>query len=224
MAKGLEPMNSVDTAWLHMDRGENHMMITGVLVLDRPLDLNLFKTLLENRLLRFDRFRQRVVERDDQAYWQDDPYFSLDNHLHRIGLPGPAGQAELQELVADLASEPLDFHHPLWQFQLVDRYQNGAALITRIHHCIADGLALVQVLMSLADEAVTPDTLVHCPPPEDSLLARVSRPLRQAVEAGTHLGHNVISEGMELARHPQKIRQWARDAEQIARELACTHP
>ncbi|TGN38501.1 wax ester/triacylglycerol synthase family O-acyltransferase [Marinobacter confluentis] len=219
MDRGMEPMSSVDTAWLHMDQGENHMMIVGVLILDRPLDLTLFRRVLETRLLHFDRFRQRVIERDNKTYWEDDPHFNLDNHLHRIGLPEPAGQAELQELVADLASEPLDFHHPLWQFHLIDRYENGAALISRIHHCIADGLALVQVLMSLADEAVTPDTADHFPPGEGSLFERLYRPLRQAVEAGTHLGHNLISEGMELARHPEKVRQWAQDAEDIVREL-----
>ncbi len=219
MTQAMEPMSSVDTAWLHMDQDENHMMITGVLVLDQPLDPDLFKAVLENRLLHFDRFRQKVVEHNGKAYWENDPHFHLDNHVHRIGLPEPAGQAELQELVADLASEPLDFHHPLWQFHLVDRYEDGAALISRIHHCIADGLALVQVLMSLADEAWDPHTLDHHPHREASLLERLSRPFRQVAKAGAHLGHDLMSEGMDLARHPGKVRDWAEEAERIAREL-----
>ncbi|HKK55272.1 wax ester/triacylglycerol synthase family O-acyltransferase [Marinobacter sp.] len=219
MTQAMEPMSSVDTAWLHMDQDENHMMITGVLVLDRPLDPGMFKKLLVERLLHFDRFRQKVVEHNGKAYWQNDPHFHLDNHVHRIGLPEPAGQAELEELVADLASESLDFHHPLWQFHLVDRYEDGAALISRIHHCIADGLALVQVLMSLADAAGDPPAPELDPLRETSLLERLSRPLRQVAQAGAHLGHNLISEGMDLARHPAKVRQWAEQAEHIAREL-----
>lgn len=219
MTQAMEPMSSVDTAWLHMDQDENHMMITGVLVLDQPLDPGLFRKLLADRLLHFDRFRQKVIEHNGKTYWENDPHFHIDNHVHRIGLPEPAGQAELQELVADLASESLDFHHPLWQFHLVDHYQDGAALICRIHHCIADGLALVQVLMSLADEFWDPHTLDLHPHRETSLLARLSRPLRQVAKSGAHLAHNLMSEGMELARHPGKVRQWAEEGEHIAREL-----
>jgi len=218
MTRAMEPMSSVDTAWLRMDQDENHMMITGVLVLDQSPDPDLLKTLLESRLLHFDRFRQRVVEHNGKAYWENDPHFHLDNHLHRIGLPEPAGQADLQELVADLASEPLNFQHPLWQFHLVDRYEDGAALICRIHHCIADGLALVQVLMSLADEA-RGSHATEPQPPKNSLLERISRPFRQVAQAGTDLAHSAINEGMELARHPEKVRHWAEEAEHIAREL-----
>lgn len=219
MTRAMEPMSSVDTAWLNMDQVANHMMITGVLVLDKPLDRSLFKTLLEERLLHFNRFRQKVVEENGKVYWENDPHFHLDNHVHRISLPEPAGQAELQELVADLASEPLDFQHPLWQFHLVDRYEDGAALITRIHHCIADGLALVQVMMSLADGAWVADSLDYHRHRKDSLLARLTRPFRQVAETGAHLGHSLLSEGIELARHPEKIQRWAEEAEHIAREL-----
>lgn len=218
MTQSIESMSSVDTAWLHMDRDANHMMITGVLVLDRAVDRDRFKKLLETRLLHFDRFRQRVIERNGRVCWENDPNFHLDNHIHRIGLPAPAGQAELQDLVADLASEPLDFHHPLWQFHLVDRYEGGAALISRIHHCIADGLALVQVLMSLADEAWDPEKVDH-PHTQSSLFERLTSPFRRAAETGAHLAHNLISEGAELAQHPGKLRQWAQQAEHIAEEL-----
>lgn len=173
---------------------------------------------MENRLLCFDRFRQKVVEQDGKFYWETDSNFHLDNHVHRIGLPYPAGQTELQDLVSDLASELLDVHRPLWQFHLVDRYEDGAALVCRIHHCIADGLALVKVIMSLADETWNP----HEADPqaqEGSLLERLSRPFRQIAQVGTNLGHTVINEGMALARHPEKILHWAEEAEHIAREL-----
>ncbi|MDI9246723.1 wax ester/triacylglycerol synthase family O-acyltransferase [Marinobacter sp. CHS3-4] len=218
MTISTEPMSSVDTAWLHMDQPDNHMIITGVLILDQPLDRDRFNTVLENRLLHFDRFRQKVVERNGNAYWENDPHFHLDNHVHRIGLPEPAGQAELQELVADIASEPLDFSHPLWKFYLVDHYESGAALITRIHHCIADGLALVRVMMSLADDTWHPEAL-ETPAGENSLLDRLTRPFMQVATAGAYLGHDLINEGLAVARHPGRVNQWAEKAEHIASEL-----
>jgi len=106
MSDRLEQMTAVDTAWCHMEREDNPMMITGVLVLDRQVDVNQFRELLEKRLLRYNRFSQRVVERDGKAFWEDDPHFNLDNHLHHIALPHPGDQEALEELVADLASTP----------------------------------------------------------------------------------------------------------------------
>ena len=53
-------------------------------------------------------FRQRVIMDGEQAFWQADPHFHLDNHLHEIGLPGDADRAALSRLAGDLASTPLD--------------------------------------------------------------------------------------------------------------------
>lgn len=145
-------MSSVDTSWLRMESPESPMMIGAVLVFDEPINIGAFRNLLEKRFLRFERFRQRVVYQNDRFYWEKDPWFDLDNHLHITALPGEADQAALQQLTSDLNSTPLDFAHPLWQIHYVDNYQGGCALIVRIHHCIADGISLVRVLLSLTDE------------------------------------------------------------------------
>jgi diacylglycerol O-acyltransferase / wax synthase len=152
-------MSSVDTAWLRMDSTNNLMMIVGVMVFDSPLDVKRFKTLIEGRLLVYPRFRQYVVDDGVAAHWVDDENFDFDAHLHRVRLPGAGGERELQAMVADLASERLDKGKPLWQMHLIESYQGGSALITRIHHCIADGIALIGVLLNMTDEDPNaPDT------------------------------------------------------------------
>lgn len=150
------PMSAVDRAWLRMDTPENPMMICGVLALEHPVSMSRLKRTLEERFLRFPRFRQRVVDHGDRAYWQEDPLFHIDNHLHQIALPGGADKAELQKLVSDLNSSALDFRRPLWQMHYIDNYQGGAALLVRIHHCIADGISLVRVMLSLTDKTPEP--------------------------------------------------------------------
>src|SRR5690606_964014 len=50
----------------------------------------------------------------------------------------------------------LDFRRPLWQIHYIDNYENGCALLIRIHHCIADGISLVRVLLSLTDRTPAP--------------------------------------------------------------------
>src|SRR4051812_25023467 len=91
-----EKMSSVDTAWLRMDRPSNLMMIVGVLVFATPVDHQRLRASVAARLAPFRRFRQRVVVETSGAFWEDDPGFDIDAHLHRIALPGRADKAELQ--------------------------------------------------------------------------------------------------------------------------------
>lgn len=168
MAK--EKMSSVDTAWLHMDSTHNLMMIVGVMTFDTPINVARLKTLLEGRLLAYPRFRQYVTDDGMTAHWVDDEHFDLDAHLKRVRLPGAGGERELQAMVADLASERLDKGKPLWQMHLVENYRGGSALITRIHHCIADGIALIGVLLNMTDEDPNaPDTPRALPAPKSKI-------------------------------------------------------
>jgi diacylglycerol O-acyltransferase / wax synthase len=112
----------------------------------------------------YPRFRQYVVDDGMMAHWIDDDDFDMDAHLHRVRLPGAGGERELQAMVGDLASERLDKGKPLWQMHLVENYNGGSALITRVHHCIADGIALIGVLLNLTDEDQhAPDTPREAP-------------------------------------------------------------
>ena len=208
-----EPMSAVDTAWLRMENDNNLMMIQAVLVLEGRLDIERFRAVIEQRLLRFSRFRQCVVMEKDHAFWQDDPGFDLDHHIHRVGLPGKADMAELQQFCADLVSTPLNFHHPLWQMHIVDHMEDGtSALVCRVHHCIADGLALVRVLLSVADQSSEGDLE---PPAGDRARSHVSW-----LQRGRQLGHTLIEEAAELVRHPDQVLELARASLAAGAELA----
>jgi diacylglycerol O-acyltransferase / wax synthase len=144
-----ERMSPVDTAWLRMDSPVNLMMIVGVHVFESPIDYATLRDVVGSRLLMYRRFKQKVVQDPSGAWWVDDEHFDLDAHLQRISLPGDGGKRELEKLVASLATDSLDFGKPLWQFHLVENYNGGQALIARIHHCIADGIALIGVMFSM---------------------------------------------------------------------------
>lgn len=152
------PLSSVDAAWLRMEDPTNLMMVTGVLMFEERLDPERLRRVLEERLLAFPRFRQRVEEPwlgIGPPAWADDDRFHLDAHLHHVALPEPGGKESLEAFVSDLMSTPLDFTKPLWQAHLID-YHAGSVLVARIHHCIADGIALIQVLLSLTDATPEP--------------------------------------------------------------------
>lgn len=160
------PLSSIDTVLLRMEHPTHPMIVTGVLIFEAPLDFERLKALLQQRLLRLDRFRQRVRQtglNGATPYWEEDPDLDLDAHLVRVTLNPPGDQTVLRELVSQLSSSPLDLSRPLWQFHLVEPYGTGCALICRLHHSIGDGIALAHTLLSLTD--ADPDV----PPPNNMI-------------------------------------------------------
>lgn len=152
-------MGRVDTAWLRMDSDTNRMVIVGVWVLRPGIDRAALRQRLQERLLCYPRFVQRVVEDAAGAQWVNDEDFDIDRHLVVETLPrhAPArAQQVLQDRLAQLLAQPLDARHPLWQFHLVEHYRGGSALLVRIHHCIADGIALIAVMQSVTDGGAPP--------------------------------------------------------------------
>src|SRR4051812_37669792 len=146
-----EKLSAVDTAWLRMDRPGNLMMICAVMLLHRRVTRARVEAVLTERFLRFARFRQHPVENGGAAYWEDAASFAMREHLLVVDLPAPSDQDALESLLSRLAGTPLPRGRPLWQFHLVRNYGQGSALIARIHHCYADGIALTEVLLSMTD-------------------------------------------------------------------------
>lgn len=215
-------MTSVDRSWLRMDTPENPMMISAVLMFEQPIPIKRLKRTLEERFLRFRRFRQRVIEKGDKCYWEDDPNFDLDNHLHRIALPGQASKKELQELASDFNSTALDFRRPLWQIHYIDNFNGGCALLIRIHHCIADGISLVRVLLSLTDRTPEPKLeriakKVAIPKPQGNAATRFLHRLVNSSQAGWQQAQLFLDSVRQEPNYPLKL---ARTAGGIAMDLA----
>jgi WS/DGAT/MGAT family acyltransferase len=218
-----EPLSSADTAWLRMDERTNLMVITGVMTFDGPLDRERVKQTAAERLIVFDRFRQRVTHRDGTPRWEDDPLFDLDAHVHTIALPSPAGQKELEDLVADMMSAPLDPEKPLWEWHLVERFGGGSALINRQHHCIADGIALARLLLSLTD--ATPDAARHpahaaAPYGIENPLWTLFRPAVRVAAGAVEAAEAFLHEGVEVLRHPARAIELVREGVDVAETLA----
>jgi WS/DGAT/MGAT family acyltransferase len=222
-----QPIAKVDTAWLRMESPTNLMMITGVIVLNEDVDFDRLKEVVASRFLAFPRFRHKAVETARGCWWEEDQDFELTSHIRRIALPGNAGKDELEEFVSELASTPLDKYRPLWQFHYVENYIDGPALVTRIHHCYADGMALVQVMLSLTDTdrekstaLVEPEQWKRRRARESGVFRRLMEPAREGIDAVQHLGVKLIEEATQLVRDPGQAAQYADSASEILSELA----
>jgi WS/DGAT/MGAT family acyltransferase len=218
-------MSKVDLAWLRMECPTNLMMISGVMVFEGAMDYEALKRTYRSRFLSFKRFMQRPVERAGSWYWETDPNFDIEVHIHRTALPGKADQAELQELASQLASTPLDKNKPMWEVHLVENYGGNTAVILRIHHCYADGIALIQVFLSMTDTspeaqaARRPKRARRLSRDEGSVLERLYRPAGRKLEAMLQMGSRVWDEGTRIVSDPERAKAYLADGQEIAVEL-----
>lgn len=148
-------MASADGAWLGIDAPDNLMMVTAVLRLRGPVDWARFADVVQARIVaRYPTFRRRALRaagRLGQSVWSDDPNFDLTDHV----VPGALvadSESDLADVVSDLLATPLDMTRSPWQFHLVDGPMGNSTVVARLHHCIADGIALASVLLSLTDD------------------------------------------------------------------------
>jgi diacylglycerol O-acyltransferase len=212
-------MSTADAAWLHMDRPTNLMIVNGVLWFDEPVDWERCRAVFVERIVaRFDRFRQRAVEGRPLAgpRWEDDRNFDPELHFHHVALPAPQDRGALQELVGDRIATPLDRGRPLWEVYLIDGYRQGCALLVRIHHSIADGIALARVLLTLTDDGR----------PDSAGIASAQTgggPFRAPlgfVEPVARAAGALAHEGLETLVHPRHAAGLAATAIEDARTLA----
>jgi diacylglycerol O-acyltransferase / wax synthase len=206
------PVANVDAAWLHMDDPTNLMVVTGLFVLEKPLSLHQTRSVLEKSLARFPRFTQRIVEPASgmgTPAWETDPYFCVDNHLFELELEDPDSEAELQSLVSRLMSQTLNMAQPLWHFYLVPHYQGGSALIGRIHHVIGDGLALIYVILSMADGGPEPPSSgpTEVASSDAGFWESIGRSIAQTANLAVSLPASVVKEAGALLAHPERLVQ-----------------
>lgn len=220
-----ERMTKVDTAWLRMDSEANLMMIVGVWTLKPGIRYEDLCQRVEERLLKYNRFRQRVVEDAAGATWVEDTRFDIANHITREKLPKHAkGQAQqaLQKRMGELAMQPLDPKRPLWHFALVEDYEGGSALMVRIHHCIADGIALISVTMSLVDGGAPPPERRRKEAPhgaEDWIADTLIKPLTDITVRALGAAGDGAAKSLGMLRDPQKGMSGTLDMARLAYQV-----
>ena len=204
-------MKPVDAAWYHIDGPVNLALVTSVLLTKKPLDFEKAKAVYRQRLSRFDRFRQRVVETGfplATPHWEDMPDFAIDQQIHHVALPSPQDGRALTAMISELASTPLDRERPLWQVHLVDGVAGGSAVIMRFHHCIGDGTAMMAVSRELFDTtpriARRKTPAAAAPAVASGLAGRLFGSGLEAVEKSLRTALSTADAAIRMVKDPQE--------------------
>lgn len=205
-------MSRVDTAWLRMDNDVNLMMIVGVWLLTPAITLDALRERVADKLLKYERFKQKAVADAMGASWVTDDDFDIAHHVVSVPLlkkPGQSERAALQQRCGELATTALDASRPLWQFELIEDYEGGSALIARVHHCIADGIALISVMLSITDGGNDPPQRRKRKAVEDNaesdwLSDAVLKPLTDITIKAIGLGGGGVAKSLDMLSNPQQ--------------------
>jgi diacylglycerol O-acyltransferase / wax synthase len=191
----VQPMSPQDAMFVHVENDVTPMHIGGVSIFEGPPPA--FEELLgwvEGKLPRVPRYRQKVRFVPfgvSEPVWVDDPYFDLAYHLRHTAVPSPGSETQLRTMAARVFSQHLDRARPLWEIWMVEGLDEGRwALLSKVHHCMVDGVAATDLMSVMFSENDTADADPPAwePQPEPSgleLLLRGSshRVLRSAEQA-----------------------------------------
>lgn len=154
-------LHGQDAAWLYRETLTTPMHTLKIflvsLATDQELDFTAVRDSIPRLLHEVPMLRQRPVFVPFGLHHPvmiEDPEFDLDYHLNRVAIPTPGNMRELEDVIAQIASHPLDQTRPLWQFFVLEGMADGRiVLVQKIHHTLADGIASVNFIMRVWQSA-----------------------------------------------------------------------
>jgi diacylglycerol O-acyltransferase len=157
----MQRMSPLDASFLHLENDVTQMHIGSVAIFEGPPPP--FEQMLEmvtGKLTLVPRYRQvvRFVPFElGRPVWVDDRHFNLEYHVRRTALPAPGGERELRNLVGRVMSQQLDRAKPLWEMWIVEGLGQGRwALVSKVHHCMVDGVSGTDLLTVILDRERDP--------------------------------------------------------------------
>ncbi len=221
---GAERMTGPDALMLNMETPSNPMHTLKVAVLDtsrhgRPLSLAEIADVLPRFLGMFPRATQRVrwvPGCSARPFWVQDNGFDVADHIDEVWVGAPGGRTELDAVLSELAVAQLDRNRPLWALTLVHGLDGGRqAVVVRVHHAVADGLAALNTFMAATAEPG--DRVSMAPVPE--ALVQDTRALTKAARTESRRLVRRLPSVVSAARHAVAARRKASHGELIPKPL-----
>lgn len=155
----MDHLSTLDAGFLEAEDSDRHVSLAvGALsIVAGPMpDFDDLGASIAERVTRVPRFKQvlrtHVLDLNPPE-WVEDTAFDMSHHIRRAALPRPGDDETLFRFVADVMERRLDRERPLWECWLIEGLEGGRwALLMKIHHCIADGIATMHIFSGLGDE------------------------------------------------------------------------
>jgi diacylglycerol O-acyltransferase len=148
----------------------------------RTFGVEQFREVIGSRLYKLAPFGYQLVDipwKFHRPMWRENCEVDLEYHVRPVTLPAPGSRRELDQAIGEIASTPLDRRHPLWEMYFIDGLADGRiAVVSKIHHALADGVASANLMAQGMDLQPGPDAdsdaYVPDPPPSRMELTRTA--------------------------------------------------
>ena len=218
----MERLSGQDATFLYNETPTEHMHTLKVAVFDpAPGGTPPFELLREEvgrRLARFAAFRRRLARVPGDLHhpvWVEGGEPDLDYHVRRARIPAPGTSQEMDRVVGRLAGWPLDRAHPLWQLWLLEGRADGrVAVMVKLHHSVADGVAVNALLGSLM--STDPESSLAELPPEAPVAAEQPGPARLLADAARDLVADTVTFPSAMWRLQRAMSRRRRAARELA--------
>jgi diacylglycerol O-acyltransferase len=180
-------MSVQDAMFLHVENDVTPMHIGGVSIFEGPPPpFEDLRAMVEGKLHLTPRYRQKVRFVPlgmGEPIWVDDPHFNIGYHLRHSAVPSPGTEKQLRATAARVFSQHLDRARPLWEIWMVEGLEDDRwALLSKVHHCMVDGVAATDMMSLLFGESLEPTNgEVWLPEPEPSGLELIAYSARHRV-------------------------------------------
>lgn len=206
-----------ETPGVHM-----HTLKIAVIALDddhRAFGIEDFRQVIRGRLYKLEPFRYQLVDipwKFHHPMWRENCEVDLDYHIRPWRLPAPGGRRELDEAIGEIASTQLDRSRPLWEMYFIEGLaDNRIAVVGKIHHALADGIASANLMARGMDLTAGPqadqDSYETDPEPTASQLVRSAfgDHMRQLGKVPATIGYTAAGIG-RVRRSTRKLSQLTR--------------
>ncbi len=217
----MQRMTGIDPMFIYSDTPETPMEIAYACVFDPSTseggyEFERVADVLRTRIPTLEPFRRRLMAVPlglDHPRWVDDPEFDLANHLHRVALPAPGGDAEFRATVADVMGRPLTPEQPPWEMHVIEGMADGmVGLIAKVHHSVIDGVAGAEMLAKLLDLTAEGSAVTEpCPPWVAARLPSQTRLMTDALPSFIRSPIRGLRAAREIGRTAVRLARCALD-------------
>ncbi|HVN86750.1 MAG TPA: wax ester/triacylglycerol synthase family O-acyltransferase [Candidatus Binatia bacterium] len=227
-----ERLTLLDHSFLAFEGSTTPMHIAALAVFDAAtlrnatggIDVDRIRRHVESRLQHIPRYRQRLaqVPIENRSVWVDDNHFELAYHIRQASVPRPGSDDQLREVAARLLERPLNRSRPLWEIWVIEGVErNRVALLFKVHHCMVDGVAGVEILAALlspSPQPHIPDAEPWRPRPTPTTFELLSDEVGRRLQMSRELVLGVGESVRRLRRNPADLTQKLGAAWQLIRD------
>ncbi|MCV6986159.1 wax ester/triacylglycerol synthase family O-acyltransferase [Mycobacterium shinjukuense] len=208
----MKRLSGWDAVLLYSETPNVHMHTLKVAVIEldpdhRGFGIDAFRAEIGSRLHKLEPFGYQLIDvpfKFHHPMWREHCEVDLSYHIRPWRLAAPGGRRELDQAIGQIASTPLDRAHPLWEMYFVEGLANHrVAVVAKIHHALADGVASANLLARGMD---------LLPGPEDGRYVADPAPTRREL-----MGSAFVDHLRHLGRIPATIRYTAQGLARVRR-------